>query len=82
MLGGEAGRRLAQEQTEAITAVLAWLAAHPPPTSAAGSAAIGTPVGQPTATATGMRPRRAEPSRASGRQHAAEDGQEQACTDL
>jgi Transposase len=28
LLGGEAGRRLAQEQTEAIAALLAWLAAH------------------------------------------------------
>ena len=38
--GGDAGRRLAQQQTEAIAAVLAWLAGHPPtPTAAAGSAA-------------------------------------------
>src|SRR6266508_1057699 len=45
LLGGEAGRRLDQEQTEAIAALLAWLAAHPP-TAAAGSTAteaIGTP---------------------------------------
>jgi hypothetical protein len=28
LLGGEAGRWLAQEQTEAVAAVLAWLAAH------------------------------------------------------
>jgi hypothetical protein len=63
VLGGEAGRRLDQEQTEAVAAVLAWLAAHPPtPTAAAGSAAIGTPVGQPTATATGMRPARPSPA--------------------
>jgi len=30
VLGGGAGRRLAQEQTEAAAAVLAWLAARPP----------------------------------------------------
>jgi hypothetical protein len=58
VLGGEAGRRLDQEQTEAIAAVLAWLAAHPP-TAAAGSAAtIDAP---------------AEPRGFCGRQHA-EDG--------
>jgi hypothetical protein len=49
LLGGEAGRRLDQEQTEAIAAVLAWLAAHPPtPPAATGSAvtdATGTPSG-------------------------------------
>jgi hypothetical protein len=50
VLDGEAGRRLDQERTEAIAAVLAWLAAHPPtPTAATGSAdaaAIGRPVGR------------------------------------
>jgi hypothetical protein len=49
LLGGEAGRRLDQEQTEAIAAVLAWLAAHPPtPTAATGppaTDATGTPSG-------------------------------------
>jgi hypothetical protein len=46
LLGGEVGRRLAQQQTEAIAAVLAWLATHPPtPAAAAGSAATG--VGRP-----------------------------------
>ena len=40
LLAGEAGRLLDQEQTEAVAAVLAWLAAHPPtPTAATGSAA-------------------------------------------
>src|SRR6266511_2789779 len=33
--GCAAGRRLAQEQTEAIIQVLAWLAAHPPTPTAA-----------------------------------------------
>jgi ABC-type sugar transport system substrate-binding protein len=47
LLGGEAGRRLAQEQTEAVAAVLAWLAAHPPVFAAAGSAATGA-IGQPS----------------------------------
>jgi hypothetical protein len=39
LLGGEAGRRLAQEQTEAIAALLVWLAAHLPTPAAVGSAA-------------------------------------------
>jgi hypothetical protein len=40
LLGGEAGRLLAQEQTEAIAAVLAWLAGNPPSAAVAtGSAA-------------------------------------------
>jgi hypothetical protein len=40
LLGGEADRRLAQQQTEAIAALLAWLAAHPPtPPAATGRAA-------------------------------------------
>ncbi len=60
VLGGEAGRRLAQEQTEAIAAVLAWLAGHPPtPPATAGSAAanaIGKPGGQRTAMPAGTRP--------------------------
>ena len=30
LLGGDAGRRLAQQQAEAIAAVLAWLAGRPP----------------------------------------------------
>jgi hypothetical protein len=64
VLGGEAGRRLDQEQTEAIAAVLAWLAAHPP-TAAAGSAAAGRPVGQPTATPTGTWPAQPRPSEAA-----------------
>jgi hypothetical protein len=65
LLGGEAGRRLAQEQTEAIAAVLAWLATHPPmPTATTGPAAVavGKPGGQSTATRTGTRP--AQPSSA------------------
>jgi hypothetical protein len=66
LLGGEAGRRLAQEQTEAIAAVLAWLAGHPPtPTAAAGSDAIGAPVGQSTATPTGTRPAQPSPAGAA-----------------
>ena len=58
LLGGEAGRRLDQEQTEAIAAMLAWLAAHPPtPPAAAGSAAAaGMPVEQRPATRTGPHP--------------------------
>jgi hypothetical protein len=70
LLGGEAGRRLAQEQTEAIAAVLAWLAGHlPTPTAAAGSAAvtaIGRPVGQSTATPTGTRPAPPSPAGPAG----------------
>src|SRR6266508_3109946 len=65
LLGGEAGRRLDQEQTEAVAPVLAWLAGRPStPTAAAGSeaTAIGTPVGQETATPTGMRPARPSPA--------------------
>jgi len=65
LLGGEAGRLLAQEQTEAIAAVLAWLATHPPmPTATTGPAAtaVGKPGGQSTATRTGTRP--AQPSSA------------------
>jgi len=68
VLGGEAGRRLAQEQAEAVAAVLAWLAAHPP-TAAAGSAAttaIGKPVGQETAMPTGTRPVPPSPAGAAG----------------
>jgi len=64
LLGGEAGRRLDQEQTEAVAAVLAWLAAHSP-TAAAGSAATaaaGMPVGPPTAKPAGMRPAPAGPA--------------------
>jgi hypothetical protein len=64
VLGGEAGRRLDQEQTEAIAAVLAWLAAHPP-TAAAGSAAIGKSVGQSTAMPAGTRPARPSPAGAA-----------------
>jgi hypothetical protein len=61
LLGGEAGRRLAQEQTEAIAELLAWLAAHPPTLpAAAGPAASGTPIGQSTAMSNGTRP--AQPS--------------------
>jgi len=60
LLGGEAGRLLAQQQAEAIAAVLAWLAGHPPtPTAVAGSAAataVGRPVGQSTAMPTRTRP--------------------------
>jgi hypothetical protein len=60
LLGGEAGRLLAQQQAEAMAAVLAWLAGHPPtPTAAAGSAAAtpdGRPVGQSTAMPAGTRP--------------------------
>jgi translation initiation factor IF-2 len=66
VLGGEAGRRLDQEQTEAIAAVLAWLAAHPP-TAAAGSAAtIDTPVGQSTATPAASRPASPSPVGSAG----------------
>jgi hypothetical protein len=60
LLGGEAGRLLAQQQAEAIAVVLAWLAGHPPtPTAAAGSVAataVGRPVGQSTAMPAGTRP--------------------------
>jgi hypothetical protein len=77
LLGGEAGRRLAQQQAEAIAAVLARLAGHPPtPTAAAGSAAataVGRPVGQNTAMPAGTRPAR-QALQASGWEHAAEDG--------
>lgn len=69
LLGGEAGRRLAQEQAEAIGAVLAWLAAHPPtPPSAAGSAAaaVGTPVAHSAATPTRTQPVRPSPAAATG----------------
>jgi hypothetical protein len=80
VLGGEAGRRLAQEQTEAVAAVLAWLAGHPPTaTAAAGSAAsavIGTPgpaeVGDADRDAAGP----SEPGRGSGCEHAAQDGRD------
>jgi hypothetical protein len=69
LLGGEAGRRLAQEQTEAVAAVLAWLAGHPPtPPAATGPAAtdaIGKPVGQSTATPTGTRPTPPSPAGAA-----------------
>jgi hypothetical protein len=53
LLGGEAGRRLAQQQTEAIAELLAWLAGHPPtPPAAAGPAATaGKPVGPETGDA-------------------------------
>ncbi len=57
LLAGEAGRRLAQEQAEAIAAVLAWLAGHPPTppaaTGPAATAASSKPVGQSTAMQTG-----------------------------
>jgi hypothetical protein len=67
LLGGEAGRRLDQEQTEAIGAVLGWLATHPPtPTAAAGSAAIGESVGQSTAMPTGTRLARPSPAGSAG----------------
>ena len=58
VLGGEAGRRLAQEQTEAIAAVLAWLAARPPPAAAesAATGVIGKPSGGEAAMAAGMWP--------------------------
>jgi len=66
VLGGEAGRRLDQEQTEAIAAVLAWLAAHPP-TAAAGSAAtIDAPVGQSSATPVASRPASPSPVGSAG----------------
>lgn len=67
LLGGEAGRLLAQEQTEAIAAVLAWLAAHPP-TPTAGSTptdATGRPAGQTTAMPTGTRPAPTSPAGAA-----------------
>ena len=68
LLGGEAGRRLAQEQTEAVAAVLAWLAAHPPTgaTGSAATAAIGRPVGQRPAMPTGTRPVPPSPAGAAG----------------
>ena len=68
LLGGEAGRRLAQEQTEAIAAVLAWLAAHPPTgaTGSAATAAIGRPVGQRPTMPTGTRPVPPSPAGAAG----------------
>jgi hypothetical protein len=70
LLGGEAGRRLDQEQTEAIAAVLAWLAAHPPTANAAtGSTptgATGRPAGQTTATRTGTRPAQPSPAGSAG----------------
>jgi len=68
VLGGEAGRRLAQEQTEAAAAVLAWLAGHPP-TAATGPAATdvtGKPVGQSTAMPAGTQPAQPSPSGAAG----------------
>src|SRR6266511_4324138 len=70
LLGGEAGRRLAQEQTEAVAAVLAWLAAHPPtPPAATGSAAtaaIGKPAGLSTAMPAGTRPAQPSPAVEAG----------------
>jgi len=68
VLGGEAGRRLAQEQTEAVAAVLSWLAGHPP-TAATGPAATdvtGKPVGQSTAMPAGTQPAQPSPSGAAG----------------
>ena len=53
LLGGEAGRQLEQEQTEAIIEVLAWLAAHPPPPTTATRSAAATTSG-PARTTTGM----------------------------
>jgi hypothetical protein len=38
LVGGEEGRRLEQQQTEAIVEVLAWLSTHPPATPTASSA--------------------------------------------
>jgi len=70
VLGGEAGRRLAQEQTEAAAAVLAWLAGHPPtPPAATGSAAtaaIGKPAGLSTAMPAGTRPAQPRPAGEAG----------------
>jgi hypothetical protein len=61
LLGGEAGRRLAQQQAEGIAAVLAWLADHPPtPTAAAGSAAATTD-GRPSGSARQCQPGRGQP---------------------
>ena len=69
LLGGEAGRRLAQEQAEAVAVVLAWLAGHPPTppaaTGPAATAATGKPVGQSTATPTGTRPAPPSPAGAA-----------------
>jgi hypothetical protein len=80
LLGGEAGRRLAQEQTEAVAAVLAWLAAHPPtPPAATGSAATRRRRHARRAEhgdASRDAASRAEPSRASGWEHAAGDGRQ------
>jgi len=82
LLGGEAGRRLAQEQTEAVAAVLAWLAAHPP-TAATGSTAteaIGTPRPAQNSDADRGAAGPAEPSRGSGCEHAEGDGQQRRAT--
>lgn len=40
LVGGEAGRRLEREQTEAIAEVLGWLAAHPDPVTVAAARAV------------------------------------------
>jgi Transposase len=56
LVGGEEGRRLEQEQTEAIIEVLAWLAAHPPAATAATrspTASIATNAGTDAGTRTG-----------------------------
>jgi hypothetical protein len=76
LLGGEAGRRLAQQQTEAIAELLAWLAGHPPtPPAAAGPAATaGEPVGPETGDAGREAAGPAEPGRGSGCEHAARTG--------
>jgi hypothetical protein len=76
LVGGEAGRLLAQEQAEAVAAVLAWLAGHPP-TDLAGSAATDAPGTAPRAEHGDASRDAASPTttgRASGRQHAAGDG--------
>jgi hypothetical protein len=58
LLAEDAGRRLAQQQTQAVTAVLAWLAGHPPtdPAGSAATDATGTPPAQSTAMPAGTRP--------------------------
>jgi len=63
VLGGEAGRRLAQEQTEAAAAVLAWLATHPSTTAATGSTASGD-IRKPVRATTAM-PAETRPARPS-----------------
>ena len=51
LVGGEEGRQLEQEQTEAIIEVLAWLAAHPP--IATPTASTATNAGMDAGTRTG-----------------------------